>query len=199
MDSTKASEACQVCGTSCMIGVTCGDYSDEDLAHFSARARGPLAGAQDRATEHSNRDAMRSKPPLRVLVTGTRETLSPEAKDGVVSAIEIVLDEAFRRKRLIRFVIGDCPTGVDAWARESARALESRGDCAGVEIFEADWGTHGKAAGPRRNQAMVDSRPHLALAFPLVSASGEMSRGTGDCVRRCLAAGVRVRVYPILM
>lgn len=29
------------------------------------------------------------------------------------------------------------------------------------------------------------------------SERGNMSRGTGDCVKRCLAAGVRVRVFPM--
>ena len=44
-------------------------------------------------------------------------------------------------------------------------------------IFEADWATYGKAAGPKRNQRMIDEgKPDLVVAFP-------GGRGTADMVR----------------
>src|SRR5688572_13581949 len=43
--------------------------------------------------------------------------------------------------------------------------------------FRADWGTYGKAAGPKRNGRMLDQQPDKVLAFRL-----RMSRGTTDCV-----------------
>ena len=50
----------------------------------------------------------------------------------------------------------------------------------------ADWKAHGRAAGPIRNQRMLDDhKPHLVLAFP-------GGRGTADMVRRAEAAGVLV-------
>lgn len=53
--------------------------------------------------------------------------------------------------------------------------------------FEADWGTHGRAAGPIRNQRMIDEgKPTLVMAFP-------GGRGTADMVRRARAAGLPVR------
>jgi hypothetical protein len=55
-----------------------------------------------------------------------------------------------------------------------------------VERYEADWRRHGSAAGPIRNQEMLDQgHPDLVLAFP-------GGRGTADMVRRARAAGVRV-------
>lgn len=52
--------------------------------------------------------------------------------------------------------------------------------------FEADWAVHGKSAGPKRNQRMLDQgRPDLVVAFP-------GGRGTADMVARARAAGVPV-------
>lgn len=48
--------------------------------------------------------------------------------------------------------------------------------------------TNGKAAGPIRNQRMLDEgKPDLVVAFP-------GGRGTADMVRRAKAAGVPVRL-----
>jgi hypothetical protein len=58
----------------------------------------------------------------------------------------------------------------------------------GVETktYNADWLQHGKAAGPIRNQVMLDEfRPDVVIAFP-----GD--RGTADLVSRAKKAGVRV-------
>lgn len=52
--------------------------------------------------------------------------------------------------------------------------------------FKADWLKHGRSAGPRRNQKMLDdSKPSLVVAFPGGS-------GTADMVSRATKAGVRV-------
>lgn len=52
--------------------------------------------------------------------------------------------------------------------------------------YPAQWSLHGRSAGPRRNQRMLDEgRPDLVLAFP-------GARGTADLVRRAQAAGVLV-------
>ncbi len=55
-----------------------------------------------------------------------------------------------------------------------------------TKAFPADWKTHGRAAGPIRNQRMLDEgKPDLVVAFP-------GGRGTADMVRRAGAAGVKV-------
>lgn len=54
--------------------------------------------------------------------------------------------------------------------------------------FPPLWEVHGKSAGPKRNQQMLDEgRPDMVVAFP-------GSRGTADMVRRAKAAGIIVRV-----
>jgi ABC-type sugar transport system substrate-binding protein len=59
----------------------------------------------------------------------------------------------------------------------------------GVCSFPADWEKHGKRAGPLRNQEMVDAGAEFVIA---VHRSLAWSRGTGDLVRRALAAGIPV-------
>ena len=55
-----------------------------------------------------------------------------------------------------------------------------------VQTFPADWDKHGKAAGPIRNQHMLDAgKPDLVVAF-------EGGRGTDDMIARAERAGVRV-------
>ena len=59
-------------------------------------------------------------------------------------------------------------------------------DVAGC-TYGADWAKHGRAAGPIRNQRMLDEgKPDLVVAFP-------GGRGTADMVRRAKAAGVPVK------
>lgn len=58
------------------------------------------------------------------------------------------------------------------------------------EPYNADWRKHGKAAGPIRNQRMLDEgKPDLVVAFP-------GGRGTADMVRRAKAAGIEVIEVP---
>lgn len=51
--------------------------------------------------------------------------------------------------------------------------------------FKALWKEHGKAAGGKRNQQMVDFNPDICVAFP-----GPDSIGTWDAVRRAQKAEV---------
>lgn len=72
--------------------------------------------------------------------------------------------------------------GLDTIAKEEALDLGFA-----VEAWPADWKTHGKAAGPIRNQAMIDAGADLVVAFPLAD-----SVGTRDCIHRALSAGITV-------
>lgn len=72
-------------------------------------------------------------------------------------------------------------TGVDSLAQDWA----DHHDIPCI-VYPADWKRHGKAAGPIRNQVMLDEgKPDLVVAFP-------GGRGTADMVRRARAAGVTV-------
>ncbi len=58
-------------------------------------------------------------------------------------------------------------------------------------VFPADWEGNGKAAGPMRNQRMVDDgRPDRVIAFRLAGRSP----GTDDMIRRAVRAGIPVEV-----
>jgi len=58
--------------------------------------------------------------------------------------------------------------------------------------FLPHWHKYGKAAGPIRNQEMLDKgQPHVCLAFPGGS-------GTADMKRRALAFGIPVYEYGVI-
>lgn len=72
--------------------------------------------------------------------------------------------------------------GADSIAAKQAELL-------GIDTlpFPADWDTHGKAAGPIRNQQMLDENEILVTyAFRM---SGK-SNGTDDMVKRSRAVGI---------
>jgi predicted Rossmann-fold nucleotide-binding protein len=73
--------------------------------------------------------------------------------------------------------------GADALARRIGLDLK-RGHI--IEEHDAKWERYGKAAGPVRNQEMVNLGADLCIAFP-------GGKGTRDCVQRCLAAGIPVK------
>lgn len=53
------------------------------------------------------------------------------------------------------------------------------------EVFPAQWAEHGKSAGPRRNQKMLDAGANLVIAFP-------GGAGTAHMVRIAKKAGISV-------
>lgn len=111
--------------------------------------------------------------PKRVLVCGGRD-YSDWAK------VQEVLGDLHAAYR-IGMVLHGAATGADSladrWARQQLIA-QTR--------FAADWDAHGKAAGPIRNQQMLDEgRPDLVIAFP-------GGRGTADMMRRAKDKGVEI-------
>lgn len=78
-------------------------------------------------------------------------------------------------------IIHGAARGADAMAENWAASL-------GIarRRFPAQWDKHGRAAGPIRNQAMIDKgNPSLGIAFP-------GGRGTADMTRRAREAGAAV-------
>ena len=71
------------------------------------------------------------------------------------------------------------------WAQDQRRIT--------VEAYPADWATHGKAAGPIRNQKMLtEGQPLLVVAF--INRPLAESRGTADMIGRARAASIRTVV-----
>lgn len=134
----------------------------------------------------------------RILVTGARDW---EDRRSVELALSIAIAGTVGE---VKIVHGACPYGgadkfADDFARKHPRCEP--------EAHPADWlhcddtcyhkprrlvtgENNCPAAGPRRNQKMVDLGADVCLAFPL----GE-SKGTRDCMRRAKAAGIQVFNY----
>jgi hypothetical protein len=109
---------------------------------------------------------------VKVLVTGSREWHDP-------APIWRVLDDLCPSH-----VIHGAAEGVDTIAGQWAICNRVR-----VSAYPADWGNDGLAAGPKRNQRMLELHPDigLVLAFPL-----KWSIGTRDMMRRARLRGVPV-------
>src|SRR6185437_12429210 len=106
------------------------------------------------------------------LICGGRHFADTEA----FTAIMRQLAETFGLPR--RVVHGACPTGADKMAESWATRLALE-----IHAEPADWKQHGLAAGPIRNQLMLDKyHPHKVVAFP-------GGRGTADMIRRAKALG----------
>ena len=114
----------------------------------------------------------------RVLITGDRNWQS-------INVATIVLSRLSRRygERGYLIVHGDA-SGVDAAFEDKARSLRIR-----TEPHPADWETLGRRAGPVRNGQMVAAGADFAIA---VHRELGRSKGTRDCVEKCLAAGIPV-------
>jgi len=111
---------------------------------------------------------------MRVLICGGRDFY-----DGAL--LKRTLDYILPVKDNIIVIHGGA-RGADAlagwWARTNGFS---------VELYPADWDKHGLAAGPIRNQQMIDEgKPDLVVAFP-------GGKGTADMVRRAKKAGILVK------
>jgi hypothetical protein len=118
----------------------------------------------------------------RILVTGSRDW---DDETTVCLALWTAYCDLKEHGEVI-LVSGNCPTGADNIAE---RFWESNG--MPVERHPADWKTFGKAAGPKRNQEMVDLGADVCLAFPMKG-----SRGTMHCMKAAKAAGIPLKIYP---
>lgn len=81
-------------------------------------------------------------------------------------------------------VVSGCAPGADTHGEFFAACKDIP-----VVEFPANWNTHGKAAGPIRNQAMADYADALILVW-----DGK-SRGSRDMLRKARAKGLRVFVW----
>lgn len=110
---------------------------------------------------------------MRVIVCGGRKYNNAQRLYSILGKLH--------RERGIDIVIQGGAAGADDLAKGWAHAH-------GINTitYAAEWDKHGRSAGPKRNQAMLErERPDAVVAFP-------GGRGTADMVRRAKAAGVRI-------
>ena len=110
---------------------------------------------------------------MKVIVCGGRDFRSP-------AQVWRELDRLHAELSFTALMQGGA-TGADAFAREWA----TRKPEVHRYVCLADWDTHGKAAGPKRNARMLEWKPDAVIAFPGGS-------GTANMVKQATAAGVRV-------
>ena len=117
-----------------------------------------------------------------VLVCGGRDLNPSDVWNWLERNLKGELADLFKREVYVAKVVHGGASGADEGADKWGRSEE---DCI-VRCYKANWRKHGKAAGPIRNQLMLDEQqPHVVVAFP-------GGRGTADMCRRAEAAGVPV-------
>lgn len=108
----------------------------------------------------------------RVLVCGGRDY-------GDRDRLFRILDAAHAANPIVTLIHGNA-RGADQLADDWAM-----GKCETL-TFTPAWEEHGRSAGPKRNQKMLDEgKPDIVIAFP-------GGRGTADMIRRAEKAGVPV-------
>lgn len=113
---------------------------------------------------------------MKVLVCGGRDF---ENRALMYEVLDLIADEAKSAGDPIEAIIAGGAKGADFLADVWAISRNVRSIA-----FIADWARHGKAAGPMRNQRMLDEgKPDLVIGFP-------GGRGTADMLRRARAAGL---------
>jgi hypothetical protein len=108
---------------------------------------------------------------MKILVTGDREW----------SNVEIILRELKKFPKDTIVIHGAC-RGADIMCAEVAKSLGFV-----VRGYKANWNKHGKAAGPIRNQQMIDVEHTVEEPIGLCLAFHDCiksSRGTKDMMKR---------------
>jgi hypothetical protein len=116
---------------------------------------------------------------MKVLVTGSRKWRDLEAVKFILQELKPTI------------LVHGRARGADACAHFAAE------DIGGIEVrpYPADWVKYGMAAGPIRNQEMLDCEHQkrepidICIAFPQRD-----SVGTWDMVSRCLDVGIKVEL-----
>jgi hypothetical protein len=120
---------------------------------------------------------------FKILVSGSREI--PETGINVLTLSFSLLTIARAEGGIANIeVISGGARGADEIARRAANKVS----CKFTEI-KADWGKHGRAAGPIRNGLMLDLKPDIVWAFPLGK-----SIGTRDCIKQARQRGIHVEI-----
>jgi hypothetical protein len=116
---------------------------------------------------------------VRALICGSRDWTDRAAVAVVLEGLRVESIDVFEPLVVVEGCAGGADSVAHAWEEDQWVAHEH---------YPADWRRHGKAAGPIRNQQMLDTKPEVVWAF--VTKPLEESRGTADMVRRARAAGI---------
>ena len=96
---------------------------------------------------------------------------------------QLVLDAIKESQFGISTVVSGGAKGVDALGERYAESMNLA-----LNVFEADWATHGRAAGPIRNRKMAEN------AEALIAVWDGKSRGTKNMIETARKLGLMVYV-----
>lgn len=116
---------------------------------------------------------------IRLLICGSRDWNNKELIKSEISKL-------LKEHEIEAIIHGGC-RGADLQAGEVAREFTIP-----VKEYPADWNKHGKAAGPKRNQKMLDDgKPNFVLAF---HENIDESKGTKDMISRTKNANIKFKI-----
>jgi hypothetical protein len=87
----------------------------------------------------------------------------------------------------LKLIVGDCPSGLDAIARDWCA-----NNFVPYDEHVARWDLNGKYAGPLRNREMVRTRPDATIGWWKPDSP---NKGGMGCVELSLAAGIPTFIY----
>ena len=105
---------------------------------------------------------------MRILICGSRDADQDYCAD---KAREILWNKGVYH--VCNFIHGGANGADRAADLLSEQLSETHGCLTEAWVFDADWDTYGKAAGPIRNAVMLDKgQPNLVIAFPMGVSRG---------------------------
>jgi hypothetical protein len=123
---------------------------------------------------------------MRLLISGSRDFNDYEFFKKKI--LEIYHDpERKTGSHRIDYIISGGARGVDKMAERFAREYDIP-----IEVFPAEWGKHGKSAGPIRNRLMLKQKIGEVVCF-----MAKESLGTKDMLTAAIEAGKPTKVINI--
>jgi len=122
---------------------------------------------------------------MKILVTGDREWNNAAT---IIDAFEKVCAD-FEIEPTEMILIHGNARGADKMAGQIGEELGMK-----VRKYPANWSRYGTAAGPIRNQEMLDDNSDITLALAF-HPNLEESKGTRDMIIRLKKAGIEYRHY----
>jgi len=117
-------------------------------------------------------------PDFRVIIAGSRDIGEGDQCGAVVQRLGSIFDACLPGAERVEIISGGC-RGVDRCGEILA---ERRGFA--LRIFPADWDTHGKKAGPIRNQQMIDYAAEVQRGSAVIVIRYLDSKGSADLLWR---------------
>ena len=125
--------------------------------------------------------------PTRILMTGSRDWTDRELiEQGLRAAAALAMVPAGSTDVVL---VHGAARGADALAADVAGQLGWA-----TEAHPADWNTHGRSAGHRRNHEMITAGAQIVVGFPIGRMDEGASRGTWGCLAAATTADLPTMV-----